>query len=394
MTTPGQFEFQVGQPLTYESHQARYGVVFEDDGDTGYVYAVETTPRKLRSSKLQILDAFHVYNAADVQDTGRPAVGLFEWSADKVAVAFIVAGRTHVMIDFGAALAMSAGAFPPPTADSPFQTKLWNEEAFLERFPHLVSEWSSQHRSMDDPPGPDDPDDGSVDPPDADRVARRAAILAAVTSRGFIETDDSLDDPAAILHEDLAFVTDLRLAADMEPDEEELVAAPHGSLSHQDRVDAIWRTEGLGVLAWALGLVDRLPRIDETFSPPELGSALGLPWTNGHDVAFLESPQLRAAAEFQRLDDVLRTAHWRVREFQLRPDPVDFTKMAADAWWGPLDLGDLELVDGDLAIRGTPIARADPDLVQMVSSILTERRLATSWLLGYDALYSEGDVNT
>jgi hypothetical protein len=32
--------------------------------------------------------------------------------------------------------------------------------------------------------------------------------------------------------------------------------------------------------------------------------------------------------------------------------------------------------------------------VRLTGSILTERRLAVSWLQGYDELYSEGDINT
>jgi hypothetical protein len=54
----------------------------------------------------------------------------------------------------------------------------------------------------------------------------------------------------------------------------------------------------------------------------------------------------------------------------------------------------LEVAERDLALRGVPITRADAETVGTTASILTERRLAVTWLQGYDALYSEGDTNT
>jgi hypothetical protein len=129
---------------------------------------------------------------------------------------------------------------------------------------------------------PEDDAELFVAPPGAEAVARRAAILTAVVVRGVTELEDNPIE--------LPYFDELRLDRDAEPEELELMRAPHGTLAR------------------------------------------------------------------------LLTAHWRVRQF--------------------------------MHMTQEPITRADPDLVHATSSILTERRLAVSWLQGYDALYSEGDTST
>ena len=51
--------FRVGSTFVIEgpSDGAPYLCVFEDDGDTGYLYAVDVS-----GEELQILDAVHIYN--------------------------------------------------------------------------------------------------------------------------------------------------------------------------------------------------------------------------------------------------------------------------------------------------------------------------------------------
>jgi hypothetical protein len=49
----GKFVLQLDAP------SQDFSVVFEDDGDTGYFYALAPTP----SGELELLDALHVYNA-------------------------------------------------------------------------------------------------------------------------------------------------------------------------------------------------------------------------------------------------------------------------------------------------------------------------------------------
>lgn len=147
-----------------------------------------------------------------------------------------------------------------------------------------------------------------VEPPGAEAVARRAAILAAVVARGLIEADESLSDGAAAIADDLAYFDELGLAADAEPDEEALVRAPYGTLADQAVIDATWRAEGVAVLAWALGRLDELPPIDETVDLALLAERVELPWASAADAMLLRSPALRRApAEIDALGTMLLT---------------------------------------------------------------------------------------
>jgi len=245
------------------------------------------------------------------------------------------------------------------------------------------------------PPEPDE--ELFVEPPGAETVARRAAILSTVVGRGLIEADEAVQDGDALIASDLlAYFDELDLARDAEPEEEALIRAPYGTLPDQAVIDATWRAEGLAVLSWALGVLDELPPIDETVDLHALAERLRLPWGSAAEIGILSSPELRRSpAEIDALDTMLLTAHWRVRQFtHIDPKPMDYVAWVPGVEWAQLSLEGLDVVDRDLAIGGVPITRADGDAISTTGSILTERRIAVSWLQGYDALYSEGDTST
>ena len=249
--------------------------------------------------------------------------------------------------------------------------------------------WMQRAREMGgDVTPPEDDEELFVEPPGAEAVARRAGILTAVVVRGVSELEDDLIE--------LPYFDELGLERDAEPQELELLRAPHGTLPQQAVIDAHWRAEGLAVLAWALGRLDELPPIDETIELGVLGDRLEWPWSAAADVAVLRSPELRRSPEeLDALSARLLTAHWRVRQFMnMSQEPMDYVAWVPGVEWAELSLDGLEVAERDLAIGGEPITRADPDHVHATSSILVERRLAVSWLQGYDALYSEGDTNT
>ena len=53
--------------VTSDSPAAEYAVVFEDDGETGYLYGVD-----MAGKDSQILDGLHIYNVSNVVDRDKP----------------------------------------------------------------------------------------------------------------------------------------------------------------------------------------------------------------------------------------------------------------------------------------------------------------------------------
>ena len=79
------------------SSENNYGVVFEDDSDTGYFYAVETEPA---TGKQNILDAVHIYNIEDLPEEQRAGVIKIVWSTNWLRCALIINNYCHAVFDF------------------------------------------------------------------------------------------------------------------------------------------------------------------------------------------------------------------------------------------------------------------------------------------------------
>jgi len=99
------------------SPENTYGVVFEDDGETAYFYAVEKDPG---GTGLRVLDALHIYESAEEGDgskekSEKPASKLLlVWSRDWKKCALVIDGACHAIFDFEAQGGYNINAFPPP----------------------------------------------------------------------------------------------------------------------------------------------------------------------------------------------------------------------------------------------------------------------------------------
>lgn len=93
--------------------ESNYGVVFEDDTDTGYFYAVEV---ERGTGKLSILDALHIYNAEKVPDEQRKGTIRIVWSKDWQRCALIIDSYCHAVFDFKNHGGYCRNKFPPPNA--------------------------------------------------------------------------------------------------------------------------------------------------------------------------------------------------------------------------------------------------------------------------------------
>ncbi len=99
---------RVGAPVivTCQSEDQPLATVFEDDGETGYFYALE-----LRHER-QIVDAVHIYNVDAVLDRNRDSEVEILWSADNLRSLLLIDGYPHAVFDFSAKRGYCRTGFP------------------------------------------------------------------------------------------------------------------------------------------------------------------------------------------------------------------------------------------------------------------------------------------
>jgi hypothetical protein len=122
-----------GEDLFVESFSSEnlYGVVFEDDGQTAYFYAVE---KDKEGAGLRVLDALHIREtgvepaedghvedgAGQASDNGpvptaqKPSKLQIVWSRDWMKSALVIDGYCHALFDFIAHGGHNINEFPPP----------------------------------------------------------------------------------------------------------------------------------------------------------------------------------------------------------------------------------------------------------------------------------------
>jgi hypothetical protein len=109
MQLGAEVKFTVGTGTLFDSTAAKgsVSVVFEDDGTTGYLYAMEP------SDEMRLLDALHIYNVADVEDRQLPVTAQLFWTVEETAVALLINGYCHALYDFQRQAGFCRNAFPP-----------------------------------------------------------------------------------------------------------------------------------------------------------------------------------------------------------------------------------------------------------------------------------------
>jgi hypothetical protein len=113
-------------------------------------------------------------------------------------------------------------------------------------------------------------------PPTPCRVAKRALALTAVAARATLEFDaPQLDDPETQRRRLIDWIESLDIGDEFEPEEWKVLQRPVGNIEQQDHLNAMWRVEGLAVLAWAIRRHE-LPPDDELVVPADLYQAMGI----------------------------------------------------------------------------------------------------------------------
>jgi len=103
-----------GEDLFLESFspENHYGVIFEDDGEAAYFYAVEKDDE---GAGLRVLDALHIREIGDGEDA-QPADLKIIWSRDWLKCALVLDGYVHAIFDFENQGGYNINEFPPPNS--------------------------------------------------------------------------------------------------------------------------------------------------------------------------------------------------------------------------------------------------------------------------------------
>jgi len=101
----------VGVEIVVESASpvGRYQAVFEDDGQTGYFYALD-----MERPYNPIADALHIYNVESVVDKDKPSQLHIIWSADGLKAALFINSFPHAVYNFTDGVGCCRTGFPPP----------------------------------------------------------------------------------------------------------------------------------------------------------------------------------------------------------------------------------------------------------------------------------------
>lgn len=102
-------ELNVGTETVIESDSPdeSRGVVFEDDGETGYFYARDySVPERF------FVDALHIYNSQGVTDQDKPCKLKIIWTRDFTAAALLINQVPHAVFKFDERCGYAKSPFP------------------------------------------------------------------------------------------------------------------------------------------------------------------------------------------------------------------------------------------------------------------------------------------
>ena len=119
---------RVGQPLVVDADSpgGRYAVVFDDDGATGFFYAVDTDVEEGNP----VQDALQVYAVADVTDAHLPSVLEIGWSGDGLKALLLINDAPHAAFDFEKRQGWCLTGLPEAAVNKAWSagTRAWGDE--------------------------------------------------------------------------------------------------------------------------------------------------------------------------------------------------------------------------------------------------------------------------
>jgi len=102
-----------------DSPTTQFSAVFEDDGDTGYLYGYD------RTNEAGILDAMQIYNVSSLAGGDRESVAEIIWTPDGLKAALLINDFAHAIVNFADRSSYCRTGFPSAPHD-------WNRGAWAE----------------------------------------------------------------------------------------------------------------------------------------------------------------------------------------------------------------------------------------------------------------------
>ncbi len=117
---------EIGKEVVIEgpSPSTHFCVVFEDDGETGYLYALDLSRRDD-----PILDALHIYDVIAVADKDIPSQVQITWSGDGLKAALLINRYPHAVCDFAAKRSYCRSGFPKGLSRWGNHSRDWDDKA-------------------------------------------------------------------------------------------------------------------------------------------------------------------------------------------------------------------------------------------------------------------------
>lgn len=116
---------QVGTHSTAHDHLA---VIFEDDGETGYFYALDTN-----NLNQPVVDSLHVYNVSAAEEPENPRKLQICWDETGYQAFLMINDYPHAMFDFNTLVGYNHSKKPEPDLIT-----MWSRE---EVTTDLVKQW-------------------------------------------------------------------------------------------------------------------------------------------------------------------------------------------------------------------------------------------------------------
>lgn len=179
----------------------------------------------------------------------------------------------------------------------------------------------------------------------------------------------------------------------MSPQEQNHAGCRIAALTRQQLVDASWKLEGIGILAWALGHRTQLLPFD-TMASHESFDQISI----GDMDVFIRSARLRQQSEIDNARELAEFWHWRSRTRELIkrnepfPDAEEFKAagfhsyddiVRATARVGEKDGLIPACVDEDFPAKGKAYRDLSEEEWSEIASITFERHFTLNWLCGY-----------